>query len=50
MKGVVTVVSGKGNSMGIWVIILVILTVLLIIYLIFKINSIKRNITAANAP
>lgn len=49
MKGVVTVVSGTSSSTGIWIILLVVLTVLLIIYVLFKINSIKKNIAAANA-
>jgi hypothetical protein len=48
MKGVVTVVPAPGNSMGLWIIILVILTVLLIIYVLYKINSIKKNMAAAS--
>ena len=50
MKGVVTVISSPGNSMGMWIIILVILTVLMIIYVLYKINSIKKKLVVTNIP
>ena len=50
MKGVVTVISSPGNSMGMWIIILVLLTVLLIIYVLYKINSIKKKLVVTNIP
>lgn len=46
MKGVVTVVSAPGNSLGLWIIILVAVTVLLIIFVLYKINLIKKNLAA----
>lgn len=49
MKGIVTVVSNSSSSgMGLWIIILIILTVLLIVYVLYKLNSIKRNLSIAD--